>query len=155
MRAIVPCLIVLFAACKVAPPDLSEADRVAIRAATDSFVAHQRARHDSLTAELFSEDARFMPPHSGIAEGRPAIRAWLGSFPPMSNFTLTPIEIEGRGDLAYVRGTYSYTLVGPDGHQTDEDRGKYLEIRRKQKDGRWLMTIDTYNSDFGIPERHH
>jgi uncharacterized protein (TIGR02246 family) len=155
MRPIVAGLIVLFAACKVAPPDLSEADRVAIRAATDSFVAHQRARRDSATAELFSEDARFMPPHGGITEGRPAIRAWLAAFPPMANFTLTPIEIEGRGDLAYVRGTFSYTLVGADGHQIGEDRGKYLEIRRKQPDGKWLMTIDIYNSDFGIPERHH
>jgi len=154
MRAIVPCLIVLFAACKVAPPDLSEADRVSIRASTDSFVAHQRARHDSATAELFSEDARFMPPNGGITEGRPAIRAWLAAFPPMADFTLTPIEIEGRGDLAYVRGTYSFTLVGPDGHQIGEDRGKYLEIRRKQPDGKWLMTIDIYNSDFGIPMRH-
>ena len=155
MRPIVAGLIVLFAACKVAPPDLSEADRVAIRAATDSFVAHQRARRDSATAELFSEDARFMPPNGGITEGRPAIRAWLAAFPPMANFTLTPIEIEGRGDLAYVRGTFSYTLVGADGHQIGEDRGKYLEIRRKQPDGKWLMTIDIYNSDFGIPERHH
>lgn len=154
MRAIVPGLIVLFAACKVASPDLSDADRASIRASTDSFVAHQRARRDSATAELFSEDARFMPPNGGITEGRPAIRAWLAAFPPMANFTLTPIEIEGRGDLAYVRGTYSYTLVGPDGHQIGEDRGKYLEIRRKQPDGKWLMTIDTYNSDFGIPGRH-
>ena len=155
MRAIVSGLIVLFAACKVAPPDLSQADRVAIRAATDSFVAHQRARHDSLTAELFSEDARFMPPNGGITEGRSAIRAWLKAFPAMANFTLTPIEIEGRGDLAYVRGTYSFIRVGPDGHQIGEDRGKYLEIRRKQADGKWLMTIDIYNSDFGIPEQHH
>lgn len=155
MRAIVSGLIVLLAACKVAPPDLSEADRVAIRAATDSFVAYQRARRDSATAQLFSEDARFMPPNGGITEGRPAIRAWLAAFPPMANFTLTPIEIEGRGDLAYVRGTYSFTLVGPDGHQIGEDRGKYLEIRRKQPDGKWLMTIDIYNSDFGVPARQH
>ncbi|HET9387936.1 MAG TPA: SgcJ/EcaC family oxidoreductase [Gemmatimonadales bacterium] len=153
MRAMVSGLLVLFAACKVASPDLSEADRVAIRAATDSFVAHQRARRDSASAELFSEDARFMPPNGGITEGRPAIRAWLAAFPPMANFTLTPIEIEGRGDLAYVRGTYSYTLVGTDGHQIGEDRGKYLEIRRKQPDGKWLMTIDIYNSDLGVPER--
>lgn len=157
MRAFVCCLIVLFGggACKVAPADLSEADRVAIRAATDSFISHQRARRDSATAELFSEDARFMPPNGGITEGRSAIRAWLAAFPPMANFTLTPIEIEGRGDLAYVRGTYSYTLVGRDGHQIGEDRGKYLEIRRKQPDGKWLMTIDIYNSDLAVPERHH
>ena len=146
MRAIVSGLIVLFAACKVAPPDLSEADRASIRAATDSFVANQRARRDSATAEMYTEAASLMPPNAGIVEGRAAIRAWLAAFPPMAGFTLTPIEIDGRGDLAYVRGTYSFTLVGPDGHQIGEDRGKFVEVRRRQN-GKWLVVIDIFNSD--------
>lgn len=146
MRAIVSGLIVLFAACKVAPPDLSEADRASIRAATDSFVANQRARRDSATAEMYTEEASLMPPNAGIVEGRAAIRAWLAGFPPMAGFTLTPIEIDGRGDLAYVRGTYSFTLVGPDGHQIGEDRGKFVEVRRKEA-GKWLVVVDIFNSD--------
>ena len=146
MRAIFAGLIVLFAACKVAPPDLSEADRTAIRAATDSFVANQRARRDSATAQMYTENASLMPPNAGIVEGRAAIRAWLAAFPAMSGFTLTPIEMEGRGDLAYVRGTYSFTLVGPDGHQIGEDRGKFVEVRRKVE-GKWLVVADIYNSD--------
>jgi ketosteroid isomerase-like protein len=152
MRAIVAGLIVLFAACKVAPPDLSEADRTSIRAATDSFVANQRARRDSATAEMYVESASLMPPNAGIVEGRAAIRAWLAAFPPMANFTLTPIEIDGRGDLAYVRGTYSFTLVGPDGHQISEDRGKFVEVRRREN-GKWLVVIDIFNSDLPAGRR--
>ncbi|HET8712619.1 MAG TPA: DUF4440 domain-containing protein [Gemmatimonadales bacterium] len=147
MRLFIPGLIMLLAACRVAPPALSEADRTAIRAATDSFVANARARRDSANAMLYTETAAFMPPNSGIAEGRAAIRAWLASFPPMSDFTLTPIEIDGRGDLAYVRGTYSMTIVGPNGQPAGEDHGKYLEIRRRQPDGKWLISADIFNSD--------
>ena len=151
MRLIVPGLILLLAACRVAPPDLSDDDKASIRAATDSFVANARARRDSANALLYTENASVMPPNAGIAEGRAAIRAWLSAFPPVSDFTLTPIEIDGRGDLAYVRGTYSFKLVGPDGHQVGEDHGKYVEVRRKQPDGKWLMVLDIFNSD--LPAR--
>ena len=65
----------------------------------------------------------------------------------MSEFSLTPIEIDGRGDLAYVRGTYAMTIVGTDGHEVGKDHGKYVEIRRRQPDGKWLIVVDMYNSD--------
>lgn len=147
MRLIVPGLILILAACRVAPPDLTEADKASIRAASDSFVANARARRDSANALLYTENASLMPPNTGIAEGRAAIRASLAALPPMSDFTLTPIEIDGRGDLAYVRGTYSFKIVGSDGHQVGEDHGKYIEIRRKQPDGKWLIVADIFNSD--------
>jgi uncharacterized protein (TIGR02246 family) len=147
MRLIVPGLILVLAACRVAPPALSDGDKTAIRAASDSFVANARARRDSANALLFTENASFMPPNARIAEGRAAIQAWMSGFPTMSDFTLTPIEIDGRGDLAYVRGTYSFKIVGSDGHQVGEDHGKYLEVRRKQADGKWLIVADIFNSD--------
>ena len=147
MRPIVGCLIVLLGACRVAPPSLSDADKTAIRAATDSFVANARARRDSANAMLYSENASFMPPNAGVAEGRAAIRGWLQSFPPMSDFSLTPVEIDGRGDLAYVRGTYAMTITGPDGKPAGSDHGKYVEIRRRQPDGKWLIAVDIFNSD--------
>ena len=147
MRPTILCLILLSAACRVAPPALSDADRASIRAVTDSFVANARARRDSANAQLYMETATLMPPNAGIAEGRAAIRAWLAAFPPMSDFTLTPVEIDGRGDLAYVRGTYAMTLVGPNGRPMGQDHGKYLEVRRRQPDGKWLIVADIFNSD--------
>lgn len=149
MRPLVPGLIlcITVAACRVAPPALTDGDKAAIRAASDSFVANARARRDSANAQLYAETASLMPPNSGIVEGRAAIRAWFSEFPPMTDFTLTPIEIDGRGDLAYVRGTYSFKLVGADGRQVGEDRGKYVEVRRKQRDGAWLLVVDIFNSD--------
>ena len=147
MRLVVPGLILVLAACRVAPPALTDGDKTAIRAALDTFVANVRARRDSANALLYTEHGAFMPPNTGIVEGRAAIRAWIAAFPPTTDFSLTPIEIDGRGDLAYVRGTYSFKLVGPDGHQVGEDHGKFVEIRRKQPDGEWLIAVDIFNSD--------
>jgi ketosteroid isomerase-like protein len=153
MRLTVLGLIAVCAACKVAPPDLSDADRASIRAATDSFVANVRARRDSANVMLYTEQGSVLPPNGAIAEGRAAIRAWIAAFPPTSDFLLTPIDIVGRGDLAYVRGTYTFKIVGPDGHPISEDRGKYVEIRRKQPDGKWLIAVDIFNSDLPAAAR--
>lgn len=139
-------------ACRPAPPPLTDADRAAIRAVSDSFVAYTR-RRDSATATVYTENATFMPPNQGVVEGRAAIRAWFEASPPMSEFTLTPIEIDGRGDLAYVRGTYALTIAAASGRAAMPDHGKYIEVRRRQADGRWLVHIDIFNSDLPLPGR--
>lgn len=153
MRAHIGCLIVLLAACKAAPPSLTEADKTAIRASIDSFVTHTKAHHDSITALAYTETGVFMPPNQGIVEGRAAIRAWFQAFPPMSEFSLSPIDIDGRGDLAYVRGTYALTITGPDGKVAMSDHGKFIEIRRRVGVGQWLMSADIFNSDVPLPTR--
>lgn len=138
-------------ACRLAPPPLTDADKTAIRAAADSFMANARARRDSANAMLFMENATFMPPNQGPVEGRASIRAWLQAFPPMTDFTLTTVEVDGRGDLAYARGTYALTIAAASGHPPVSDHGKYLEVLRRQPDGKWLLVADIFNSDVPLP----
>lgn len=152
MRASIACIVVLLAACRAAAPGsggsaLTEADKTAIRAGTDSFVANARTRHDSANAALYAENATFMPPNGGIVEGRAAIRAWFEHFPPMTEFSLTPVEIDGRGDFAYERGTYGLTIAAATGKPAVSDHGKYLVVKRRQADGKWLVVADIFNSD--------
>jgi ketosteroid isomerase-like protein len=147
MRPIVACLILVLAGCKVAPPPLVEADKTAIRAQTDSFVASMKLRRDSASAAHYTENATVMPPNAGIAEGRAAIRAWLEAFPPLTEFSLTPVEVDGRGDLAYERGTYAFTIAAASGKPATSDHGKYLVIKRRQPGGTWLVSVDIFNSD--------
>lgn len=71
----------------------------------------------------------------------------------MSAFSLTPIEIDGRGDLAYERGTYALTIAASGTTPAMPDHGKYLTVRRKQADGSWLITADIFNSDVPLPGR--
>jgi ketosteroid isomerase-like protein len=140
-------------ACQPAPAPLSEAEITAMRSATTRFVENALARHDSANAAEYSEDAVFMPPNQPAVEGRAAIRAWFAAFPPMSAFNLTVVEIKGRGDLAYERGTYTLTIAASGKTPAVSDHGKFLAVRRRQADGSWPMTADMFNSDVPLPNR--
>ena len=104
-----------------------------------------------MIAALYTADAVLMPPNVPTASGRSEIQAFLETFPPVSQFELQQITVDGSEDLAFVHGTYTMTLVMPDGTAVP-DTGKYLEIRRRQSDGRWLLTHDMFSSDSPEPE---
>lgn len=56
------------------------------------------------------------------------------------------VEVDGRGDLAYVRGRYSMVMALPSQPELSES-GKYIEIWRKQPDGSWKLFRDIFNAD--------
>jgi len=145
-------LVVVLAACQATPPPLSDADKAAIRAVSDSFVAYVRSNRDSAAASLFTEHAVWMPANRGIVEGRSAILAAFQARPGL-DFTVTDVDIDGRGDLAYVRGMYAFAIMSPDAKSAIGDHGKFIEIRRRQADGRWLLSAEIINSDQPVPTR--
>jgi ketosteroid isomerase-like protein len=145
---IVMCL-VLSVGCQ-GPAGLLEADRAAIRQADENFVKLRNARDSKGLAALYAEDAILLPPNRAAVQGRAAIQAWLEASPPVSNFQLKLLEIEGRGDLAYDRGTYSMT-VNPAGAAPIEERGKSILLWRKQADGSWKILRKIWNSDLPLP----
>lgn len=130
-------------ACQPAPGPLAQADVDAIQAVSDSFTAHMLAKDWEALSGLYAEDAVLMPPNEKTVTGQAAIRDWMAAFPPISQFSLRNATIEGRGDLAYVRGTYALTL-GIEGSPADS--GKYIEIRKQGPDGMWRLTVDIFNS---------
>ena len=93
-----------------------------------------------------------MPPNQPAVVGRPAIRDFNATFPPVSAFSLTNQVIDGVGDLAYVRGRYRMTLAI---EGSAPDSGKYIEIRGRQADGSWKFTADIFNSDLPLPAAGH
>jgi ketosteroid isomerase-like protein len=48
--------------------------------------------------------------------------------------------------MAYVSGTYDWTSKDASG-ATVNDHGKYLEVWKKQANGKWLCGADCWNSD--------
>jgi len=129
---------------------LSE-DIAAIKAVSKSFVEAVNSNDWVSLITTYSEHTVLMPPNSPEVEGRANILAFFEAFPPTSDFSLEIVEIEGRGDMAYVRGTYTMTFTPEEGNSIT-DSGKYLEIRRKQADGSWLLSRDMFNSD--IEQEH-
>ena len=127
------------------PNAFLDTDKSSIRAATDSFTVYVVQRRDSMAAAIYAENATFMPPNQAMVQGRAAIRTWIKNSPPLKQFVVSPIEINGRGDLAYLRGTFQAVF-----ENGTTDRGKFLEIRRRDKDGRWLIVSDIFNSDLPV-----
>jgi len=130
---------------------LSDEDVAANEAITDAYIQAVRTEDWMAVAALYTEDAVLMPPNTPMIQGREAIQAWNEASPPITEFNLTIVEIDGRGDLAFVRGTYSMTIALEDAPGPIQDTGKYIEIRRKQEDGSWLIAVDMFNSDLPLP----
>ena len=98
---------------------------------------------------MYAEDAVRLPPNGPSVTGRAAIEEFMTNFPPVTQFHITNVTVEGSGDMAYVHGTLHLVMTGPDG-STIEDTGKFIEIRRKVGD-RWLLAYDIFNSDLPLP----
>jgi len=62
----------------------------------------------------------------------------------------TKVEVAKAGDLAYVSGTYEQLMTDASGNPA-KDRGKYVEIFKKQTDGTWKVIVDIWNSDLPAP----
>lgn len=131
---------------------LDDKDMATIKSSTEAFSKTLAAADFAAAAKLYSETASFMPPNDKAIAGRAAIQAWMKTLPPVKDFKLTPVEIEGRGDLAYVKGTFTMTLAPPGAPAPINDVGKYIEIRRRQADGSWPITVDIFNSDLPPPK---
>ncbi len=143
-------LVSIFAACAAqAPAGLTDADRAAIQAVSDEFAERVLAGDFAGVASLYTEDGVLLPPNGPIVTGRAAIEEFFANFPPVTQFHLTNVTMEGSGDMAYVQGTVHMVLTGPDGSDI-EDTGKFIEIRRKVGD-RWLLAYDIFNSDLPLP----
>ncbi len=128
---------------------LSDADAAAIRNTIDSFVQANLASDWAAVAALFTEDAVRMPQNEPMVVGRAAILASMEAEPvTFTQWSNAPLEIDGRGDLAYARGTYSLTVAG-----MPQVVGKYVSILRQQPDGSWLFAAGIWNHDQPLPQQ--
>ncbi len=130
-----------------APAFLTDADRAALARGAEAWAQAAEAGDPAALGALYVEDAVVLPPNQGVVSGRAAIETHFGAFPPLSNVRLDQIEVEGSGDVAYVRGRYAMTIHVPGASEPTSDQGKYLEIWKKQADGSWMIARDMYSSD--------
>ena len=104
---------------------------------------------DTLIA-LYTEDAIVLPPNGPKVQGRAAVLEWMKALPTIADANLTIEEIDGYGDLAFARGAYFMTMMPEGSSEPIQDRGKFIEIRRKQADGSWLIYRDIFTSDLPV-----
>jgi ketosteroid isomerase-like protein len=98
----------------------------------------------------YADDAILMPPNAPIAQGQNAIIATFKSWPTLTKFQTNDLEIEGSGNLAFIRGTYDIAMK-KNGIEI-EDNGKYIEIWRKNDRDEWKCIRDIFNSNMPVAQ---
>src|SRR3954447_3134769 len=101
------------------------------------------------TVSYYSDDAIVMPPNAAAATTKEAIRkTWKDVFDATvsGSWTATNVKAAKSGEMAYVSGTYEFTANDASGKPVT-DKGKYVEVWKKQADGKWKCEADIWNSD--------
>jgi len=138
-----------------APPqscDLSQADKDSLIKVHTSVtgIVNENSSPESwaeYAKALYADDAIVMPSGGPAIQGKDAIVSQMASgMVGITKFHTENVEIEGSGNMAYVRGTYEMTFQINDSLSMD-DKGKFIEIWRKDTAGKWKCTRDIYNSD--------
>ena len=145
-------LLVLGAACdpsepmvQLEPNSLSAEDVAGVEARSEVVLIAYAAQDWEALKARYTEDVVVLPPNGPEVVGRDNIQQYFASGLP-GTFEFETVEIDGFADLAYIRGTFvSTTSAGEEGESVIAT-GKFLEIRRKQADGSWLISRDMFNS---------
>jgi uncharacterized protein (TIGR02246 family) len=100
-----------------------------------------------------AQDCAVLVANAPSAEGPDAIRElFAGWLKPGLQINWKPAAIEASGDLGYSSGTYEMSFRDPTG-KTMNDRGKYVIVWKKQRDGSWKVVRDISNSDLPVPAK--
>jgi ketosteroid isomerase-like protein len=143
-------LFVTLAGCASRPGGLSEQDVAALKQLGLTWGQSIVACDWDRAMTIYADDAIRLGEYPPI-RGRKAIRQWLGSTPcgGVRNFSVTNIEVLGKGDLAVVWDSASVQWVGSDktaAHPVDISEN-YLAVVRRQPNGSWLIIRDMWKSD--------
>src|SRR5262249_38375205 len=106
------------------------------------------------TLAFYADNAVLLPPNAPIATDKKSIReSWAALLGPNTSVSwqLSKVEVAQSGELGYIYGAYRLTIADPNGGKAVHDAGKFLEVWKKQPDGKWKCIVDTYNSDLPRP----
>jgi len=129
---------------------LSDQDKAAIHKVADDAIRiaiGPNADWGAYVNLYYAEGAKVLMPGMPVLEGREAIKAAFAAMGTIQDMKFNSLSLEGRGDLACERGTYSETFIPPGMSAPIADTGKGITIWRKQADGTWKATDDIWNSD--------
>lgn len=106
------------------------------------------------TVAFYTADAVVMPGDAPIADTRQTIRElWAPMLAPNASVSwqVNQAEMAQSGDLGYARGVYQLVTKDGAGKATTE-HGKFLEVWKKQADGKWKCAIDSFSADAPPPQ---
>jgi ketosteroid isomerase-like protein len=126
------------------------AAEAAIRKSDAEWAAAAKTASVDAWMAFYAADAVVMAPNVPISSDHELVRRTVTNLLALPHLWIAwhPIKVEvaASGDLAYLIGAYDLRYDEARGARVS-DRGKLLEIWRKQSDGSWKCVVDTWNSD--------
>jgi len=136
------------------PPDTKAADETALKNLDAEWSKAAGTKDVDKTVSYYAADAIVLPENGPAVSSKDAIRnVWKGMLtaPGFSGgWTGTKVEVARSGDIGYVTGTYSMTMNDASGKPAT-DKGKFVEVWKKQSDGSWKCAVDIWNTDLPLP----
>ena len=143
-------LVLLVSGCgQQGPKDTRAADESALRDLDAQWSKAAAARDVDASVSYYSDDASLLAPNAPAVGDKQSIHAaWAALLGPDASLSwqASKVDVARSGDLAYVMGVYQLTTKDARGNFTT-DRGKYVEVWKKQADGSWKTVADIFNTD--------
>jgi ketosteroid isomerase-like protein len=148
---VVLALLSLSSACQTqTAADTRAADETTLKNLDAEWSKAAGAKDVEKTVSYYTDDAQILPPNMPSITNKQGARAMWGGMFSVPGFgggwTATKVEVARSGDIGYVTGTYELSETDASGKPI-VDKGKYLEVWKKQADGSWKCVIDMFNSD--------
>jgi ketosteroid isomerase-like protein len=119
---------------------------MAIDQVRTSFVEAELKGDRAAQASLYTSDAVLLEPDAPVFQGRRAIRAGLEEINVvLAGFTLKSLELGGGNSTAYDRGVYRLQYFDSAAGAMAAERGNYLMILRRQREGSWRIVALIHN----------
>jgi ketosteroid isomerase-like protein len=145
----VTCLFICRPSLSASAVDLPAAEAAVRKADADWAAAASTASVDAWMA-FYAADAIVLLPNDQLASGKELLRHTVSRLlgQPHLSGAWHPIKVElaRSGDLAFLIGAYELRFGDLRGAPVS-DRGRRLEIWRKQVDGTWKCSVDIWNLD--------
>ena len=143
-------LAVSMLSCSQAPSDSQAGQETTIRQQEATWLNAIGNKQLEATVSYYGAGALLLAPNAPIARSQAEIRqTWMqvfASIPPevTGSAETTKVEVARSGDFAYTTGTYAFGTPAI-------DKGKFVDVWKKQADGSWKAVIDIFNSDLTVP----
>jgi uncharacterized protein (TIGR02246 family) len=121
------------------------ADIAAIAALRNAFEAAENASDADAAAAFLTDDAVLMVPDFDVQEGKAACTAFLRDIMGWlaaefhRRITYVSTEVAVMGDVAFDRGSFSFTMSPMSGGDSSEVTGKYLWLLRRADGEPWKV----------------
>jgi ketosteroid isomerase-like protein len=112
------------------------------------FARALNAKDAVAAANCYTEDATILPPNEAPITGRANIQKyWEGALSAGAfDVAVATISTNSNGELGYEVGRFQMSTKDSSGKVTTE-HGKYIELLKRDKDGKWKSTHGIWNVD--------